>query len=324
MQKRIFTLCICMMMFQLWAQGNYYIYLQTEDGRPFYAKSGAKIFESSGNGYLIIPDLTGQESEFTIGFPDQPGIEWKFKCSTEENDQAYILRTSKKNKPLELSILKQGKNITGTKVVVEQSQKSAVSEKKATGIVSDDTFSSMLAQVVSDPTIRQQPVIIPKPGDSLNIVKVIIQDSAKTSIATTITKPPEIKKDVKSEADSNEVIKVNTIPAVSVINTNKPETKPTVGLTKKHDSIETKTKAVTDTPKVNNASLQEIKEEKQLIPALKTQDTPIAEMKNTIVTSANIKRTLQRKSKEGIELIYIDELSDGSKDTIRILIPVIP
>ena len=77
-------------------------------------------------------------------------------------------------------------------------------------------------------------------------------------------------------------------------------------------------------PKVNNASLQEIKEEKQLIPALKTQDTPIAEMKNTIVTSANIKRTLQRKSKEGIELIYIDELSDGSKDTIRILIPVIP
>lgn len=37
--------------------------------------------------------------------------------------------------------------------------------------------------------------------------------------------------------------------------------------------------------------------------------------------SVSIKKTLQKKSTDGIELIYVDEVSPGNKETIRILIP---
>ena len=504
------ALVICLTMFRLWAQGNYYIYIQSDNGRAFYAKSGTKVFESSGNGYLLIPELSGDVSELTIGFPDQPGTEWKFSCNTGNNDQAYILRAGN-SKSVELSILKQGKNIEGTKLTIEPPKHIIEQQKKATGIVSDDPFSTILAQVVSDPTIRQRPVIIPKPGDSLNIAKNVIKDSLKTSIAAVdkqpevkkeeklqpkadssalvkdikkdsaksavavVNKPPEVKKEDKPKSDSSVTAKDgikdladaliasskkdSAKTAVTIVEKqpelkkedNKPQPKADNGAivkdikkdsakaavavankppeVKKEDKLQPKADSSTivkdladaliasskkdsaktavtivekqpeakkednkPQPKADNGTIvkdikkdsakaavavankpPEVKKEdkpkpdsgaaakdgikdladaliasskkdsaaiaktntsvakqdantaKTVTPATSNTQTggwvPVEKKLSLVVRSSNIKRTLQRKSNEGIELIYIDELSDGSKDTIRILIP---
>lgn len=411
MRKWIFTLFINMMMFQLWAQGNYYIYIQSEDNQPFYVKHGSRVLESSGNGDLILSNLSGGSCEFLVGFPEKTGVEWKFTCVTAETDQAYILRTSD-SKAIELSTLKQGKNVAGIKVETANTTQTARQEKKATGVVSDDPFSAMLAQVVNDPTIRQQPVIIPKPGDPFNnIAKAVKKDSANALVALTDKQPevkkegqPSVKKDslaaavkadkdsinalaasdnkkaevkeetISKKADSSTIVKADTDkkeikpvfkPDSSL--TVKPTKKDTVNalvasVTKKEEKVPVKMdsseivktveKGADSMALVTTDKKPEVKKEEKIIvksdsnaiakttapvtkqdsnipktqsPATSTPPgTWVPVEKKSIVRSSNIKRTLQRKSNDGMELIYIDELTDGTKDTIRILIPATP
>ncbi|MCC6286320.1 MAG: hypothetical protein IT249_00400 [Chitinophagaceae bacterium] len=496
MRKWILALFICITVFRLWAQGNYYIYIQSEDNKPFYVKYGSSVFASSGDGDVIIPNLSGGSCAFLVGFPERAGVEWKFECNTSETDQVYILRTSN-SKSVELSVLNQGKNIAGTKVETAPSKQTIAQEKKATGVVSNDTFSSMLAQVVNDPSIRQQPLIIPKPGDSLNLAKTLKKDSANASVAI-VDKQPELKKEEKpvvkkdslvaaaktnkdsintlvasvdkkeeikkeekllkpdssaivkvankdsintmiaaadkkptlkedekisekidssavvkadkkdsahaiiaaadkktalekeekitAKADSSVVKKDSTIALIAAADKKaeqkkeekpaiKPDSSITVKPTKKDTvnalvasvakkeekaSAKTDSSAIVTTVKKAADSVAlivadkkpEIKKDEKIItkadsnviakttapvtkqdnnttkpqlPAIDAQPgkwVPVE--KKSIVRSSNIKKTLQRKSNDGIELIYIDELTDGTKDTIRILIPATP
>ncbi|MFT3948665.1 MAG: hypothetical protein QM763_17005 [Agriterribacter sp.] len=482
MRKWIFALFICITVFQLWAQGNYFIYIQSEDNKPFYVKYGSRVFSSSGDGDLIIPNLSGSSCKFLVGFPERAGAEWKFECNTSETDQAYILKTSN-SKSIELSVLKQGKNIAGVKVETVPSKQATAQDKKATGAVSDDPFSSMLAQVVNDPSIRQQPVIIPKPGDSLNLAKTLKKDSANTSVAVVnkqselkkeekpvvqkdslvaaaktnkdsintlvasvdkkaevkkeektskpdssaiaktankdsintliaaadkktdvkkdekisgkidssadvkADKKPELKKEEKTtaKADSSAVKKDSTIASITAVD-KKTEQKPAIkpdssmavkptkrdtvnalvaSVAKKEEKVpvnidssaivKTVKKTADSAALVTAGKKPEVKKEKKIIakadsnnamakttapvtkqdsniaktqpPATNTQPgtwMPVEKKSVSIVRSSNIKRTLQRKSNDGIELIYIDELTDGTKDTIRILIPATP
>ena len=38
---------------------------------------------------------------------------------------------------------------------------------------------------------------------------------------------------------------------------------------------------------------------------------------------SSVRKTLERKSREGTDLIYVDEGAGGAKDTIRIFIPIV-
>lgn len=493
MRKWMFALIICMIVPQLWAQGNYYIYIQSEDNKPFYVKMGNKVLESSGNGYLVITGLQGSTSEFLVGFPEKAGVEWKFNCTTSESDQAYILKNSN-SKTVELNVLNQSKNIAGVKIETSPTKQPANQEKKLTGVVSDDLFSTMLSQVVNDPSIRQQPVIIPKPGDSLNLAKTLKKDSAiaavvvdnkikkdtvavaaktlkdtvnalvtsvekkpevkRDSIATatktlkdtvtalvaSVEKKPEIKKEEKQPSkvdsstfaqadkkdstnalvssakkeeksivkiDSSAIVKAGKKDSTSFVTTidKKPEPKKEENIGSKVDNnslkadsaafatvtdkkpaltkedkpvVKADSSMFTKTTKQDSSSIPVVttdkpseqkkedkpiaitdnkpeikKEEKPLVNTVKPDSTalakttpvtkpenntakvdtppptntatgvwvPVEKKLSSVVRSSNIKRTLQRKSNDGIELIYIDELSDGSKETIRILIP---
>lgn len=53
----------------------------------------------------------------------------------------------------------------------------------------------------------------------------------------------------------------------------------------------------------------------------KEEEPEEATAKSQFPLSLSIKKTLQKKSADGIELIYVDEVSPGNKETIRILIP---
>ena len=210
MRKIGFAFLISLVMCQVLGQGNYYIYIQSADHKPFYVRSGSRIFHSSGNGYLVMEHLASAPYELMVGFPDTPSSEWQFNCSVNDDDVAFILKNDN-GKKVELSGLKNESKQSGKKVQLKNEKVKTVAIKQATGIVSDDPFSSMLADVVNDPTIRQQPVIIPRPGDSLKLAKTTITDSAKLIAANTTA--PKAGDERKSAADSQAIAK--TPPALT-------------------------------------------------------------------------------------------------------------
>lgn len=206
MRKLIFAFLICFITQQVCSQGNFYIYIQSEDNTPFYVRSGSKTFQSSGNGYLIIPNLLNDTYDLIIGFPETAGPEWKFTCSIAEKDLGFILKNNH-SKGVELNGLKQEKGLTGAKIDNKPEKKGAA-VKQPVGIISDDPFSSMLAEVVNDPTIKQQPIIILTARDSLNLAKAQKKDSVTTSLAVN-NKLPEIKT-VPAVDSAKAIVKTNT------------------------------------------------------------------------------------------------------------------
>ena len=484
MRKLLFVFLICFITQQVHSQGNFYIYIQSDDNKPFYVRSGSKIFQSSGNGYLIIPDLLNDTYDLVIGFPENAGQEWKFTCSIAEKDLGFILKNNH-GKGVELNGLKQERGLTGIKVE-NKSEKKTATVKQVTGTISEDPFSSMLADVVNDPTIKQQPTIILTARDSLNLLAkaqkkdsavagvainnklpenkmTLTGDSAKaiaktdvptlagdkklsdatikdkkvnsTLVASTTaadsainnkvintkdiakTNIPGIAADKKADEKGNTGKKVDSNTVVSATKLNDSSNNKTVAAKenktdsttvaavkeKKTDSAITDTKAVAknDPPKNNTTIIPDTKKNTDsavvaavikpgitdqkatdrttpttinkdkkmdsltskaitsssnttpdtkaiakndgtktanatLMPDNKKKTdsissaitkpvatvTPPAETKKVVVVSStSIKKTMQRKSLDGIELIYVDEMSDGTKETIRILIP---
>lgn len=206
MRKAGFAFLISLVMCQVLGQGNYYIYIQSADHKPFYVRSGSKVFHSSGNGYLVMEHLASAPYELMVGFPDTPSSEWQFNCSVNDDDAAFILKNDN-GKKVELSGLKNESKQSGKKIELKPEKVKTVPIKQATGIVSDDPFSSMLAEVVNDPTIRQQPVIIPRPGDSLKLAKTIITDSAK--LVATNTTIPKTGEEKSAATDSQAIVKTS-------------------------------------------------------------------------------------------------------------------
>ena len=402
MRKTGFAFLISLAMCQVLGQGNYYIYIQSADHKPFYVRSGSKIFHSSGNGYLVMERLASASYDLMVGFPDIPSSEWQFNCSVNDDDIAFILKNDN-GKKVELSGLKNESKQSGKKVELKPEKLKTAPLKQATGIVSNDPFSSMLAEVVNDPTIRQQPVIIPRPGDSLKLVKTTATDSAKlVAVNTTIPKTGEgrsatdsqtiaktaktspvltepVHKETKSTvtketADSNTAIakapdlenrkaatedknhgKKNEDKIVASSTDNKPKNKvdpdSTVSVAEKAIASTAGQKHTGEKP----IAKETVKEEKTATPVTEQKDpapvqataaanksTSSSELINVAMeeadkkkqsgsatasekivlgTSTSIKKTLQRKSNEGMELIYVDQMDDGTQDTIRILIP---
>lgn len=84
------------------AQYNtYYIYLQSNDLKPFYIKHNKKIYSSSANGYLIVPKLSNGTYIFSLGFPRQEGNEVFFNIDINNQDQGFIINNS--SEPIILS-----------------------------------------------------------------------------------------------------------------------------------------------------------------------------------------------------------------------------
>lgn len=415
MRKTFFVFFISLAMFQVLGQGSYYIYIQSADHKPFYVRSGSSVFYSSGNGYLVINDLNSNTYNLVVGFVEGVNTEWHFNCTIDDEDKAFILKNNN-GKKVELSSLKNDEKQSGKKVEVKTEKINTVVVKKASGVVSDDPFSAMLAEVVDDPTIRQQPVIIPRPGDSLKLVKTPIVDSVKLtavnpgktkepaaanivtdsqSIAKTTTGLPKTDPDKKITIVGNEKVIDSSIAktTVAVVENKKPETSPKTHnkkpekikivpaiavlenrivkhkasdkislvaplkipesvllvvkasappISSKQKYVDLKSKAPDSTSVVITAKskqketttgktiapVSEPSSSSQLINAAfedaeKKKQSGISSQRTAIVlgNSASIKKTLQRRSKEGTELIYIDEMDDGHKDTIRILIP---
>jgi hypothetical protein len=305
-------------MSQIWAQENYYVFIHAQNDKPFLVKFATKVFESSNNGDLLISNLIGNTCEFAIEFYENPNTQWKFNCNTSAIDQVYMLKNIS-NKTVELTAIGgEEKKISGLKVDIASAKQAAKEEKKITGIMSDDPFSSMLAEVVNDPTIKQQPVIIAKPSN----IKTANKDSANTLIAFADTKNNQKKEDITNPTlDSSIAINITNNDTTTTLENfaakqEDPQKENKIFTTINSSAIATTTVFAKQDSIITNAQ--------PLVVSAAQPETLIYPEKKLISKSSNIKKTLQRRSNEGIELIYIDELTDGTKDIIRILIPANP
>lgn len=160
LRKLVFTFLICFLVNIVFSQQQYYIYIQSEDQQEFYVRTGSAIFNSSGNGYLVIPGFEKNSHEIIVGFPGKKEPEWRFNCIINESDLGFVLKAEGGDE-LHLLSLKHDEELKGT-VVAHHPQVKKNNVALPSGVVSNDPFSSMLAEVVNDPSIRQQLVIVEK------------------------------------------------------------------------------------------------------------------------------------------------------------------
>lgn len=73
------------------AQGTHYIYLQSENGRPFRIQSGSAIHQSGEGGYLLISQLKPGIYSFDLLLSDT-GRSFRFQVPIDNQDRGFSLK----------------------------------------------------------------------------------------------------------------------------------------------------------------------------------------------------------------------------------------
>ena len=181
------------------AQQSHFVYIQTENKQPFYVKLEKNLFSSTVSGYLIIPKLTDGSYNLFIGFPKGEGGEQKINCVIDKKDVGYLLKNfGDKGWGLfnlqTMEVAMSAKNKEDNLQVVEKT----------------DAFSTMLSNVVNDPTIRQgeKDVVESKPtaGKDVNAGSVLQIDTVKAgdNLNTSNTPINTVKKEEPVEKTSEQ------------------------------------------------------------------------------------------------------------------------
>lgn len=222
--RRIFLIVFIMIgAFVADAQDNYFVYLQTENNQPFYARIDKKVISSTTSGYLILPKLKEGKYDVTIGFP-KDAFEENFAINVDKKSEGYLIKNlGEKGWTLfnlqTLALLNPSTTMTTSTAVVAD-----------TG-VKDDPFSKMLASVLKDSSLlkKNTPVELPVVQQMAaekenNIEKVENEDKmvavltekqpSKDSVSLGTKKEDSLidKTEVKSEVTYNPGVKVESSP----------------------------------------------------------------------------------------------------------------
>ncbi|HSQ44566.1 MAG TPA: DUF4476 domain-containing protein [Ginsengibacter sp.] len=128
------------------AQQPHFIYLQTENGQPFYVKLNNKVLSSSSTGYLILPKLSDGDYKLNIGFPKKEFPEENFQIAINNNNEGFLLK----------NFGEKGWGLFNLQsFAVEMGEGESASGTVSKNIESNP-FSKMLANVVKDSSILQK------------------------------------------------------------------------------------------------------------------------------------------------------------------------
>lgn len=128
------------------AQLSHFLYLQTEEKQPFYVKLDKKVLSSSSNGYLIIPKLQRGVYSFAVGFPNNTAAPANYTCTIQDGDAGYLIKNfGEKGWGLF--------NLQTLDIIMANSAAQGGLPNKADK--KSDDFSSMLSQVINDPSIKE-------------------------------------------------------------------------------------------------------------------------------------------------------------------------
>lgn len=189
---------------QSFAQQVYFIYLQAENRKPFYARMNSKVYSSNATGYLLLPKLQNGGYRVAVGFPGQNKTEEEFLFTVNNADQGYDLKEGTGGAHFLFNLLnyKMEYPVTGDAVA-----------KKDSGAAGN--FGDLLAEAVKDPTVtriepaktvqpekkdppKETPVVkkkeeLPAPEDTLKQVVEPVQKATAEPMQN--NRAPEIQKE---------------------------------------------------------------------------------------------------------------------------------
>ncbi|MGN6531039.1 MAG: DUF4476 domain-containing protein [Ginsengibacter sp.] len=168
------------------AQITHFVYLQTENGLPFYVKLNNKIISSSSAGYLILPNIADGTYQIEVGFPKNEFPAENFTFSVDKNNEGFLIKNFE-DKGLQLFNMQSLALIPANQAVPDTTKVVATVPAKKEA----DPFTKMLANVVKDSSI-------------LESHDTVVEKSAKPADTT-----------VAVNADSS-VVTNNTIPSLPV------------------------------------------------------------------------------------------------------------
>ena len=274
------------------SQKVYFIYFQSESDQPFYVKMGDKVHASTGSGYLILSKLRDSSYSFKLGFPGDKWPEQQFSVAVNKKDHGYLLKNfGEKGWGLfDLQTLDIQMPVSGT----------ATNEpvKKEEKDVSD--FTNVLSKAADDPSLKDKQA--PAKPVEHPPVTVVQEVPKKEETVKPATEPPTVK---KTEPEPVSVI----TPLV----TNEPTEK---------KAADKPSVIAEETKKEEPAVI--VKEEVKPVPVVK-EDVRTENNAGPAVVTAYKPSVVNRRSEssttEGFGLVFTDEMSGGSVDTIRIMIP---
>lgn len=126
------------------AQQEHFVYLQSDNGLPFYVKNRGQILSSSGAGYLIIPQLKDADLSFQVGFPKNDFPEQTFHLTVDKNAGYLVKNFGEKGWGLF--------NLQNLSLTMANAKPSGQNSQE----LETDKFSTMLATVVQDSTLLQK------------------------------------------------------------------------------------------------------------------------------------------------------------------------
>jgi len=144
------------------AQDLRFVYMQTENQKPFYIKRNEQRIASSASGYIIIPRLAEGIYKIVIGFPQSTLPEFSVTVNVEETDAGYLIKND----------ADQGSYVVDLKTMEPVAlERLPVAVKNGSTIRTNDGFARISAEVVNDSSIAEITVFV-KPA--LTTVKAAV------------------------------------------------------------------------------------------------------------------------------------------------------
>ncbi|RYZ19816.1 MAG: hypothetical protein EOO16_18810 [Chitinophagaceae bacterium] len=91
MKKLLLLMALLSAGFVAGAQRVYFLYLQSDNGTPFYVRIGEKVHSSSATGYAILSNLKDSSYVLQVGFPGQ-SAESRFPVTVSREDRGFVLK----------------------------------------------------------------------------------------------------------------------------------------------------------------------------------------------------------------------------------------
>ena len=300
--KKLFQLFVYLVFasISLKAQRVYFIYLQTDNQQPFYARMGEKVYNSTASGYLILSNLRDSNYSVNIGIQGGQVSDQPYSITVNKKDQGFLIKNFGDkgwglfNLTTMATIMPVAKSVNGVQAVKTEKRE-------------DNEFTNLLAKVADDSTIKEKP-IIEKPVEQKADVTVSNAEKKEEVKEVVPSSQGEIKNGIpSSQSDIKNGIIVAPVVIKDESKIDGQESKNTAKM--KEDSIATKAKE-------DELLKQEELRKQDSIEKAKTQTIAEVEYKRSVV-----KLKSESSTTTGIGLVFLDILSDQATDTIRILIP---
>ncbi len=211
MKRILLIFCFAMVASLLNAQRIYFIYLQTDNGNPFFIRINDRLYNSTSPGYLIVPGLIDSTYNLKIGFPGQDR-DFDFTAAINKKDHGYLIKNFG-DKGWGLF------DLQSLNIQMSSSASKSTFHSDERGGSAVNAFTDMLSKAADDPTLKQNPVFAKEEGEKPQVTEAVVKEEKKPeTISTAIdnskaeqmtnNKPADADKSLVEEKAANEIPEV--------------------------------------------------------------------------------------------------------------------